>query len=67
VVWETPAGATEFRIANPPHVQQPLIQTVVDELLGVGRCPSAGDSAARTSWVMDEMLRGYRTRTAAGG
>jgi hypothetical protein len=39
-------------------VQQPLIQTVVDELLGLGRCPSTGESAARTNWVMDQMLGG---------
>lgn len=52
----TPDGECEFFIPHPPHVQQPLIQTVVDELLGRGRCPSTGDSAARTSWVMDRML-----------
>ncbi len=51
-------GATEFRIPHPPHVQQPLIQTVVDELLGIGVCPSTGESGARTSRVMDAMLKG---------
>jgi predicted dehydrogenase len=61
VVLETGEGVTEFPIANPPHVQQPLIQTVVDDLLGVGTCHSTGESAARTSWVMDTMLKGYRT------
>jgi predicted dehydrogenase len=54
----TPDGDCEFYIPHPPHVQQPLIQTVVDELLGSGRCPSSGESAARTSWVMDRMLGG---------
>jgi predicted dehydrogenase len=43
-------------IADPRHVQQPLIQTVVDELLGRGKCPSTGASAARTSKVMDAAL-----------
>lgn len=43
----------------PRHIQQPLIQTVVDDLLGVGVCPSTGTSAARTNWVMEEMTRGY--------
>jgi predicted dehydrogenase len=51
-------GAREYHIPHPPHVQQPLIQTVVDELLGLGRCPSTGESAARTNWVMDQMLGG---------
>jgi predicted dehydrogenase len=41
----------------PAHVQQPLIQSVVDELLGRGTCPSTGESGARTSWVMDQLVR----------
>lgn len=49
----------EFDLPNPKHIQQPLIQTVVDELLGRGRCPSTGESAARTSRVMDTVLKGY--------
>ncbi len=52
----TPDGTTHFAIANPRHIQQPLIQTVVDDILGAGRCPSTGVSGARTSWVMDHML-----------
>ncbi|MEW5957621.1 MAG: Gfo/Idh/MocA family oxidoreductase [Chloroflexota bacterium] len=62
VVLTTAAGVTEFIIDHPPHVQQPLIQTVVDALTGVGTCPSTGESAARTSWVMDRMLQDYRSR-----
>lgn len=50
---------TELDIPNPPHVQQPLIQTIVDELLGRGTCPSTGTSAARTSAVMDAVLSDY--------
>jgi predicted dehydrogenase len=48
---------TQFPGDNPYHIQQPLIQTIVDELLGKGKgsCPSTGISAARTSWVMDRM------------
>jgi predicted dehydrogenase len=61
-VLTTSGDATEFAIEYPSHVQQPLIQTVVDELIGVGRCPSTGESAARTTWVMDQMLAGYRDR-----
>ena len=44
---------------NPPHVHQPLIQTVVNHLLGSGICESTGESAARTSWVMDRCLESY--------
>ena len=50
----------EFPIGDPPHVHQPLIETIVAELNGQGRCPSTGTSAARTAWVMDEILREFR-------
>jgi predicted dehydrogenase len=39
-----------------PHVHQPFIQTVVDELLGRGRCESHGQDGARTAWVMDQCV-----------
>jgi predicted dehydrogenase len=47
-------------IRNPPHVHQPLIQTIVDELSGRGRCESTGESGARATWVMDRCLESYR-------
>ena len=56
VLLKTAAGLSEFSVQNPPHIQQPLIQTIVDELRGFGTCPSTGETAARTSWVMDQML-----------
>jgi predicted dehydrogenase len=43
-------------IRNPPHVHQPLIQTIVDEIGGRGRCESTGESAARATWVMDRCV-----------
>ena len=61
VLLQTDGETTEFTIPNPPHVQQPLIQTVVDQLNGVGRCPSTGETAARTTWVMDQILSPYST------
>jgi predicted dehydrogenase len=54
------AGTVTFAIDNPPHVQQPLIQTIVDELNGVGTCPSSGNSGARTTAITDQILRGYQ-------
>jgi len=55
----TRAGnVTEFPIVNPPHVQQPMIQTIVDELNGLGTCPSHGESAARTARVVERILAG---------
>jgi predicted dehydrogenase len=50
----------EIAVGDPPHVHQPLIQSIVDELNGEGRAPSTGLSAARTAWVMDEILKGFR-------
>ena len=52
----------EFPVGDPPHVHQPLIQTIVDELNGGDAAPSTGESAARTAWVMDEILAGFRAR-----
>jgi predicted dehydrogenase len=57
---ETGAGVNELPIDNPAHVQQPLIQTIVDELNGEGQCPSPAESGARTTWVIDEILKAYR-------
>ena len=45
-------------VRYPAHVHQPLIQTIVDELAGSGRCPSTGESGARASWVLDRCLGG---------
>jgi predicted dehydrogenase len=56
------AETTEVDIPHPPHIQQPLIQSVVDELNGVGTCPSTGETAARTTRVMDQILASYYAR-----
>ncbi len=50
---------------NPVHIQQPLIQTIVEDLTGTGRCPSTGASASRTTWVMDRFLAGFRSKQAS--
>lgn len=59
ICWQTSTRTTTFFVANPPHIQQPLIQKVVDALLGQGQCPSSAESAARTTWVMEQMLAQY--------
>jgi len=46
----------EYKIHHPEHIQQPLIQTIVDELTGTGKCPSTGKTAATTNWVIDRVL-----------
>ena len=52
----TAGGKERFRIDPPEHIQGPLIETIVAELRGEGRCPSTGTSAARTSRVMDRII-----------
>jgi predicted dehydrogenase len=64
LVLTTDAGTQAFTIENPRHIQQPLIQSIVDELNGQGQCPSTGVSAARTTWVTDQLLADYYQRTS---
>ena len=43
----------------PRHIQHPLIQTIVDDLHGIAKCPSTGITAARTNSVMQEITKNY--------
>ena len=52
----TADGVQTFTPPMPEHVQQPLVQTVVDELRGCGKAASTGENALRVSWVMDQIL-----------
>ncbi len=52
-------GDETFDLPNPPHIQQPLIQTIVDHLNGRDECPSTGHTAIRTSQVIDAVLADY--------
>lgn len=56
LVLERDGRFDRFDIAHPQHIQQPLIQTIVDELLGLGKSPSTGKTGAMTSWVMDRVM-----------
>jgi 1,5-anhydro-D-fructose reductase (1,5-anhydro-D-mannitol-forming) len=58
----TAKGTQEAAIPNPPHVQQPFIQSIVDDLNGIAPCPGTPESAARSSFIADEILRDYRRR-----
>jgi len=46
-----------FEFDIPKNIQQPFIQSIINELNGKGRCPSHGESAARTNWVMEQLCR----------
>lgn len=61
VLLQTEDGVSSEFIENPAHIQQPLIQSIVDELLGrrPGGAPSTGETAVRTSRVMEAIVRNY--------
>lgn len=52
-------GDETFDLPNPTNIQQPLIQTIINQLQGHGQCASSGHSALRTAQVMDTVLRNY--------
>jgi len=57
----------EIPVDDPPHVHQPLIQSIVDEMNGAEACASTGESGARTTRVIDEILREYRAASPGHG
>ncbi len=64
VVLEADGDRKEWDFSDPPHIQQPLIETLVNDLRQRTKsCPSTGVTAARTSRVMDTFLRSFRDRT----
>jgi predicted dehydrogenase len=60
-VTDCKGESQRFDLPNPMHVEQPMIQTVVDELRGVNgaKSPSVGASGLRTQIVMDRVLERY--------
>ncbi len=52
-------GTETFEFDNPEHISQNLVEQVVNELRGNEKCVSTGESAARTSWVLDEIVKDY--------
>ncbi|PKO15096.1 MAG: oxidoreductase [Chloroflexi bacterium HGW-Chloroflexi-10] len=59
LILETHSGSQSFDLPHPTHIQQPLIEQIVAELQGTGRCVSTGESAIRTTQVMDQLLDDY--------
>jgi hypothetical protein len=44
-----------FSSERPEHIQMPLIRSVLEDLRGIGVCPSTGSTGAVTSQVMDQI------------
>jgi predicted dehydrogenase len=59
IVLTNSSGSKEFINERPEHVQYYLIDKIVRSLNGDGESPSTGLSGARTSKVMDEIVREY--------
>jgi predicted dehydrogenase len=59
IILTTAAGTQELPYDYPPHIQQPLIQQMVNALNEIGTCASSGETAVRTTWVMEQMLQDY--------
>ena len=52
----TSEGNTNIIVPNPPHVQLPIIKSVIEDLQGIGICESTSISATPVNWVMDRIL-----------
>ncbi len=52
---ETETMVENFEIPKPEHVHQPLVELVVQELRGEGKCPSTGETGMRASMWMDKI------------
>lgn len=56
IALHTLDGRQEIVVPNPEHVQQPLIQNIVQELQGIGICTCDSISGTGVNWVMDRIL-----------
>ena len=49
-------GTQNITVPNPPYVQYPLIQSVIEHLQGISVCSCTSVSATPVNWVMDRIL-----------
>lgn len=65
---ETEKGIERIEARNPKYFHQPIIQTVTDELLGRGTCPSTAENGMRAmrvqAQILADMLPAFRARDA---
>lgn len=61
---KTAEGTEILEIVQPQHIQQPLIQSIIDELRGSGECPSRGTTAIRTAEVLNNITEEYRNSSS---
>ena len=56
IVCYTQGQKNIYDIPPPTHIQQPLVETILQHLRGQGQCPATGSSALTTAWAMDKFL-----------
>ena len=59
IILNNEKGRKEFINERPEHVQYNLIEKIVKSINGQGASPSTGITAARTSKIMDEVVKEY--------
>lgn len=52
-VKKSDGSIQNYTLPHPENIQQPLIQTIVDQLLGKGVSPSTGKTGLRSTMVME--------------
>ena len=52
---ETDSKTEKLNIPHPGHVHQPLVDLVVKDLRGEGKCPSTGETGIRATLLMDQI------------
>ncbi len=57
ITVDTEAGSETISVPFPEHVQQPLIELIVNDLRGGAPSPSTGETGARTSQLLDWITR----------
>ncbi|HLT86658.1 MAG TPA: Gfo/Idh/MocA family oxidoreductase [Sphingobacterium sp.] len=57
IAWITPSGTQFYDFEKPKHIQKPLIESIVQELRGEGFCLSKGESALRTTAVVEKIIQ----------
>jgi len=62
VILTTPQGTVSLSFQNPENISHYLIESVVKELRGEGKCPSRCYSAARANKVLEDVVIDYYTK-----
>jgi len=55
-VEKSDGSIQNYTLPHPENIQQPLIQTIVDQLRGNGRSPSTGKTGIRSTMIMEWII-----------